>query len=148
MTGNTIGRLAERAGVGVETVRFYQRRGLIEEPPTPAKGFREYPEETEEPPTPAKGFREYPEETVDRILFIRGAKDLGFTLAEIGRLLELKVDPGKNCASVKTYALGKIALIDQKLRSLDGMRKQLARLTEACDNGKRTSDCAILEALQ
>ena len=131
MAGNTIGKLAQQAGVGVETVRFYQRRGLIQEPPTPAKGFREYPEEN-----------------VDRILFIRGAKDLGFTLAEIGRLLELKVDPGKNCASVKAYALGKIALIDQKIRSLDGMRKQLARLTEACDNGKRTSDCAILEALQ
>ena len=131
MAGNTIGKLAERAGVGVETVRFYQRRGLIKEPPTPAKGFREYPEETAE-----------------RIRFIRGAKELGFTLEEVGRLLELKVDPGQNCASVKAYAMDKIAIIDHKIRSLDGMRQQLARLAKACDNGRRTSDCAILEALQ
>jgi len=131
MAGNTIGKLAQRAGVGVETVRSYQRRGLIQEPPTPAKGFREYPEET-----------------VQRIRFIRGAKELGFTLEEIGRLLELKVDPEQNCASVKAYALDKIAIIDEKIRSLDGIRQQLSRLTKACDNGNRTSDCAILEALQ
>lgn len=131
MAGNTIGLVAQRAGVGVETVRFYQRRGLIEEPATPATGFREYPEET-----------------IERIRFIRRAKDLGFTLEEIGGLLELKVDPGQNCASVKAYAVEKIALIEAKIRSLDGMRQQLTRLTAACDNGQRTSECAILEALQ
>ena len=131
MAGNTIGLVAQQAGVGVETVRFYQRRGLIQEPPTPAKGFRVYPEET-----------------IERIRFIRRAKDLGFTLGEIAGLLELKVDPEQNCASVKSFALDKIALIEEKIGSLDDMRQQLVRLTEACDNGKRTSECAILEALQ
>ncbi len=131
MAGNTIGLVAQQAGVGVETVRFYQRRGLIEEPPTPAKGFRVYPEET-----------------IERIRFIRRAKDLGFTLGEIAGLLELKVDPSQNCSSVKAFALDKIALIEEKIGSLDDMRQQLVRLTEACDNGKRTSECAILEALQ
>ncbi len=131
MAGNTIGLVAQRAGVGVETVRFYQRRGLIQEPPTPAKGFRVYPEET-----------------IERIRFIRRAKDLGFTLGEIAGLLELKVDPELNCSSVKSFALDKIALIEEKIGSLDDMRQQLVRLTKACDNGKATSDCAILEALQ
>ena len=131
MAGNTIGKVAQRAGVGVETVRFYQRRGLIEEPQAPAKGFREYPEET-----------------IERIRFIRRAKDLGFTLEEVGGLLELRVDPGQNCSSVKAYAVDKIALIEEKIRSLNDMRQQLTRLTEACDNGKPTSACAILEALQ
>ena len=131
MAGTTIGLVAQRAGVGVETVRFYQRRGLIQEPPTPAKGFREYPEET-----------------IERILFIRRAKDLGFTLEEIGKLLELKVDPGHNCASVKSYALEKIACIEEKIQSLDGIRRQLTRLSEACDTGKPTSECAIMEAVQ
>ena len=131
MAGNTIGLVAQQAGVGVETVRFYQRRGLIQEPPTPARGFRVYPEET-----------------IERIRFIRRAKDLGFTLGEIAGLLELKVDPSQNCSSVKAFALDKIALIEEKIGSLDDMRQQLVRLTEACDNGKPTSDCAILEALQ
>ncbi len=131
MAGNTIGLVAQQAGVGVETVRFYQRRGLIQEPPTPARGFRVYPEET-----------------IERIRFIRRAKDLGFTLGEIAGLLELKVDPGQNCASVKSFALDKITLIEEKIGSLDDIRQQLVRLTEACDNGKRTSECAILEALQ
>ncbi len=131
MARNTIGLVAQRAGVGVETVRFYQRRGLIQEPPTPTKGFRVYPEET-----------------IERILFIRRAKDLGFTLEEIAELLELKVDSGQNCSSVKSFALDKIALIEEKIGSLDDMRQQLVRLTKACDNGKPTSDCAILEALQ
>ncbi len=131
MAANTIGLVAQRSGVGVETVRFYQRRGLIQEPPTPAKGFRVYPEET-----------------IKRIRFIRRAKDLGFTLEEISGLLELKVEPAQNCASVKAYALDKIALIEEKIRSLDGIRQQLTRLTEACDDGMPTSECAILEALQ
>ena len=90
----------------------------------------------------------YPEETIERIRFIRRAKDLGFTLGEIAGLLELKVDPGQNCASVKSFALDKIALIEEKIGSLDDIRQQLVRLTKACDNGKPTSDCAILEALQ
>ncbi|GAB4287220.1 MAG: hypothetical protein Kow0092_40310 [Deferrisomatales bacterium] len=85
--GLTIGRVAEAAGVGVETVRFYERKGLIEQPEKPMFGRRTYPPET-----------------VGRIRFIRRAKDLGFTLREIAELLELRVDPGKSCAEVRARA--------------------------------------------
>lgn len=131
MAGNTIGRVAEQAGVGVETVRFYQRRGLIEEPETPDRGFRVYPEET-----------------IRRILFIRRAKALGFSLGEIGELLNLRVNPGDNCSAVKAYAEAKIEAIDEKLDSLGHMKNQLERLTAACDSGSATSCCAILDALE
>jgi len=131
MAANTIGQVAQQAGVGVETVRFYQRRGLIEEPPTPEKGFRVYPNET-----------------IHRILFIRRAKELGFSLEEIGELLALRVHPGENCSAVKSYAESKIAAIDEKVSSLVQMRDQLERLTAACDSGNETSCCAILDALE
>ena len=131
MARNTIGRVAERAGVGVETVRFYQRRGLIEEPKTPERGFRVYPEDT-----------------IHRILFIRRAKDLGFSLEEIGQLLSLKVDPGENCSAIKAYAEAKINSIDEKVRSLGRLKGQLERLTAACDSGSATSHCAILDELE
>lgn len=127
----TIGRVAEAAGVGVETVRFYERKGLIEQP--------------EKPPS---GRRTYPPEAVTRIRFIRRAKDLGFTLREIAELLELRVDPGGNCAAVRARALAKMADIDRKLHALGRMRAALARLADACARGGAASDCPILEALE
>jgi len=80
MESMTIGKLAKRAGVGVETIRFYERKGLLPEPP------RRY-----------SGYREYPESAIDRVRFIRRAKELGFTLKEIGELLELRIRPGTTC---------------------------------------------------
>ncbi len=129
--GLTIGRVAAEAGVGVETVRFYERKGLIEQPEKPAFGHRHYAVET-----------------VARIRFIRRAKELGFTLKEIAELLELRMDPGKSCAEVRARALAKLADIDRRIEALRRMRRALARLAGACGGEGPTSDCPILEAIE
>jgi len=126
----TIGQLARRAGVGVETVRFYEREGLISEPPRRPSGYRDYPLET-----------------VTRIVFIRRAKELGFSLKEISELLELRVRPRRNCALVKRSADAKIADIDAKITSLRKMRRALKDLTKACDERTPTTECPILASL-
>ena len=126
----TIGQLAQRAGVGVETVRFYEREGLILEPPRRPSGYRDYPPET-----------------VTRIVFIRRAKDLGFSLKEIGELLELRVRPRRNCALVKRNADAKIADIDTKVDALRRMRRSLMDLTKACEENAPTTECPILTSL-
>ena len=115
MTTLTIGKAAERAGVGIETVRFYEREGLIDEPPRGSSGYRQYPESV-----------------VLRLQFIRRAKELGFTLNEIKELLSLRLDPGTTCADVKQRAEAKIADIDERMRSLRRIKKVLGKLTESC----------------
>ena len=130
MDSLTIGQLARRAAVGVETIRFYERRGLLSEPPRRPSGYRDYPPET-----------------VARIVFIRRAKDLGFTLREIGELLDLRVRPRRNCAQVKRSADAKIADIDRKLASLRRMRRALKDLTKACEQRTPTTECPILVSL-
>jgi MerR family mercuric resistance operon transcriptional regulator len=130
MESLTIGQLAQRAGVGVETIRFYEREGLISEPPRRPSGYRDYPLET-----------------VARIVFIRRAKDLGFTLKEINELLELRVRPRRNCAQVKQSADAKIADIDGKIASLRRMRRTLKDLTKACEERMPTTECPILASL-
>lgn len=130
MESLTIGQLAQRAGVGVETIRFYEREGLISEPPRRPSGYRDYPFET-----------------VARIVFIRRAKDLGFTLKEINELLELRVRPRRNCGQVKQSADTKIADIDGKIASLRRMRRALKDLTKACEERTPTTECPILASL-
>jgi MerR family mercuric resistance operon transcriptional regulator len=126
----TIGQLAQRAEVGVETIRFYEREGLIPEPPRRPSGYRDYPLDT-----------------VARIVFIRRAKDLGFTLKEVNELLELRVRPRRNCAHVKRSADSKIADIDDKIASLRRMRRALKNLTKACEERTPTTECPILTSL-
>ncbi len=125
-----IGEVARRAGIGVETVRFYERRGLVEEPPRSVSGYREYPLAV-----------------VSRIRFIRRAKQLGFTLKEIKELLSLRLDPAGGCGQVKRQAEAKIADIEAKLWALERMREALVKLTAACSGRGASSDCPILEAL-
>ncbi len=127
----TIGKLARRAGVGVETVRFYEREGLIARPP----GGR-------------PGYRQYPEETVRRILFIRRAKKLGFSLREIRELLALRIDSAATCEDVRRRAEAKIADIEEKIVTLGGMKKALKNLAAACSGEGPVSECPILEALE
>ena len=122
--------MPKRAGVGVETIRFYEREGLIAEPPRRPSGYREYPEAA-----------------VPRIEFIRHAKELGFSLKEIGELLSLRVDRRASCAPVKRHAEAKIVNIEARIRSLQKMRRTLLKLTEACDERRPTNDCPILETL-
>ena len=126
----TIGQLARRAGVGIETVRFYEREGLIPEPPRRPSGYRDYPLET-----------------VTRIVFIRRAKDLGFSLKEINELLDFRVKPRRSCSRVKQSAEAKIADIDGKIASLQRMRRALKDLTRACEDRTPTTECPILSSL-
>ena len=126
----TIGRLAERAGVGVETVRFYERTGLLQEPDRKPSGYRQYKAET-----------------VARLRFIRRAKELGFTLKEIRELLSLRIDPSTNCADVRTQAVAKLDDIEGRIRTLQKMKRSLVKLTKACSGTGTTSECPILDAL-
>ncbi len=131
MESLTIGQLAQRARVGVETIRFYEREGLISEPPRRPSGYRDYPLET-----------------VTRIVFIRRAKNLGFSLKEISELLDLRVRPRRNCDLVKRNADAKIADIDTKIAALRRMRRALLNLTKACDERAPTTECPILTSLE
>lgn len=126
----TIGQIAREAGVGVETVRFYERKGLLAEPSRRASGYRQFDESV-----------------VDRLRFIREAKVLGFTLNEIKELLSLKLDPVSSCADVKSQAEAKIADIEEKLRTLQRMKRALLKLTKACSGNGPSSECPILESL-
>lgn len=124
----TIGRLAEQAGVNVETIRYYQRRGLLAEPARPANGQRRYP------PLLAK-----------RVRFIKRAQVLGFTLDEIVGLLDL--DEAGACSETRELAARKLQLIEGKLADLSAMRKALSTLMRACDTVGGTGTCPIIHAL-
>lgn len=112
----TIGKLAQLAGVGVETVRFYQRKGLLREPQA------------------IGAFRTYSEEDIQKITFIKKAQELGFSLAEVKELLELNTKPRMTCGAVKKKTIDKIAEIDQKMSDLQKMRASLVKLSCACDS--------------
>ena len=127
----TIGKVADMSGISVETVRFYERKGLIEEPPRKESGYRQYPVDT-----------------VNRLLFIRRAKELGFSLEEIKDLLHLKIDPSSTCEQVKAKAEEKIASIEEKVNALNRMKEVLLQLTEDCPGEVGISDCPILYSLE
>ncbi len=127
----TIGKLAKRADVNIETIRYYERRGLIPEPHRRDSGYREYSDET-----------------IKRILFIKHAKDLGFSLKEINELLSLKLDPGTSCSEVRQKAEMKLEDIEGKIKNLRKMKKALMELTKVCSGSGPVSECPILEALE
>lgn len=114
----TIGKLAEMAGVGVETVRFYQRKELLREPKAQS------------------GFRTYSEEDAQRIVFIKRAQDLGFTLSEVRELLELNTKPRMTCGTVKIKTTTKIKEIEEKIADLTRMKTSLEKLACACDESQ------------
>jgi MerR family mercuric resistance operon transcriptional regulator len=111
----TIGKLAEMAGVGVETVRFYQRKELLREPKSTG------------------AIRTYSNEDAEKIIFIKKAQELGFSLAEIKELLELNTKPRITCASVKQKTLKKVEEIEKKINDLQKMKNSLEKLSCACD---------------
>ena len=125
------GELAKQAEVNVETLRFYEREGLLAEPPRRASGYREYPPDT-----------------VQRIRFIQRAKELGFTLRQIKRLLELRVDPDTTCAEVKEQAAKKIADVKQKISDLKRIERALNKLIHTCRGSGPIDDCPILKHLE
>lgn len=126
-----IGQVAREAGVGVETVRFYEREGLLDEPDRRDSGYRLYGADA-----------------VARLRLIKRAKQLGFTLKEIKALLALRRDPDATPADVRARALAKIADIDARVRDLQRMRAALVPLTEVCDGHGPLDDCPILRALE
>ncbi len=126
-----IGEAAKAAGVGVETIRFYERKGLVRQPRRPVLG----------------GFRSYAGETVERIRFIRQAQGIGFSLKEIKDLLSLRIDPAANCGEVRAHARAKLDEVNTKIASLNHMKCALEDLIEACPGEGALGECSILEAL-
>lgn len=126
--GVTIGILAKRGGVNIETIRYYQRRDLLEQPLKPSGGFRHYPEES-----------------VKRVLFIKRAQMLGFTLKEIQGLLAL--DERKACMETRSIAAHKVELIAHKIADLSKMKRSLTRLVRSCDASVAGAPCPIIHLL-
>jgi len=125
--GLTIGSLAKAAGVNVETIRYYERRRLLDQPDKPQEGSRRY--------------------SVDqtkRVRFIKRAQALGFTLAEVGQLLTLS--EGCTCKTTRALAVLKLGLIEEKISGLIAMRQALSELVQDC-NANREPDCPIIDAL-
>ena len=130
MKSLTIGRLAKEAGVNLETVRFYERRGLLPRPPRSASGYRLFPAEA-----------------ARRLRFIRRAQELGFSLKEVGELLSLRVSRRTTSAAIRARAKTKIADIQEKIKSLESMKKTLQKLTKVCDGCAPLAECPILDSL-
>jgi MerR family copper efflux transcriptional regulator len=125
-----IGEVAGRGGVNLQTIRYYEREGLL--PP---------------PPRLESGYRMFPESAVRRVRFIKRAQELGFTLAEIRELLSLRVDRKRGSATVKALAESKIHDIEAKIRALEAMKRALAHLSAKCSGHGPASECPILEGL-
>ena len=123
----TIGRLAKAAEVNVETIRYYQRVGLITEPVKPLEGFRVYPDET-----------------IKRIRFIKRAQKLGFSLQDIAHLLELG---DGHCDDVREQAEQKLEQIEMQINDLESMRATLKKLISECSAGNESGCCPIVQSL-
>jgi Hg(II)-responsive transcriptional regulator len=130
MTTLRIGQLAQLAKVTVQTLRFYERKGLL--PP---------------PPRRLSGYREYPEETVGIVRFIQRAQELGFTLREIKELLDLRKVARSTCGDVVVVAQRKIEEIDKKIGDLRAMQKALKKLLAECSGDAPITQCPIIESL-
>jgi MerR family mercuric resistance operon transcriptional regulator len=126
----TTAEVAKRGGVNLETIRYYERRGLLPKPRRTVSGYRAFAPDA-----------------VRRLRFVKRAQALGFSLKEIKELLSLRAAPKARCADIRERAEVKIAEIDAKIRSLQAMRKALLRLTAACTGRGSVSDCPILESL-
>jgi MerR family mercuric resistance operon transcriptional regulator len=125
----SIGRVATAVGVNVETIRYYQRRGLLQVPMKPLAGYRNYPPEM-----------------VKRIRFIKRAQALGFTLEDVAGLLQL--NDSDACTKTRDLAARKLALIEQKISELTNMRGALSKLVDQCDRKLERDACPIIEILQ
>ena len=130
MKSLTIGHLASASGVNLETVRYYERRGLLPKPPRSASGYRLFPIEA-----------------AQRLRFIQRAKELGFSLKEIGELLSLRLSPTTTSAGIQAKAKSKIADIRNKIKTLESMERTLRKLTKSCPGCGPLAQCPILESL-
>jgi MerR family transcriptional regulator, copper efflux regulator len=126
----TIGEVAKQAHVRIETLRYYERTGLVASPPRSESNYRLYPQET-----------------VRRVQFIKRAQELGFSLKEIMELLALRATPETPCVDIRRRALDKITTIEEKIQALHAMKHALAKLVEECSGQGEITDCPILAAL-
>ncbi|HUD97840.1 MAG TPA: heavy metal-responsive transcriptional regulator [Woeseiaceae bacterium] len=126
----TIGRVAERTGVNIDTVRFYERTGLL---PKPARR--------------PSGYRDYGQGDLERLLFIRRAKELGFSLADIGELLSLSANRRKDMRGVKRKAEQRLQQVAEKISELQRVRRGLKDLIDACPGRGELKVCPIVAAL-
>ena len=132
MSSMSIGQLAKSAQVGIDTVRFYERHGLLPKPQRKASGYRQYSAED-----------------ARRLVFIRRAKDLGFALADIGELLKLRGQgdgSGRNVARVRSVAKQKLQTVEAKIAELERLRDVLQELVTACPGHGAADHCPILRA--
>lgn len=126
-----IGELAKQSGVGVETVRFYEQKGLVTQPPRPATG----------------GYREYPTDAVRRIRFIRSAQRLGFSLDEVADLLDLEAGSAAQCVEVRERAENKRHELRTRINNLEKIKEALDGLIDACPGEGPARTCSILEVI-
>ena len=124
------GELARRANVHIETIRYYERRGLLKEPRRNRSGHRQYSAEA-----------------VRRMEFIKRFQSLGFSLNDIQEILELKISPESTCADMQLRVTEKLADVDRRIGELDRIRDALTRLLKKCPGKGRIGHCPILEEL-
>ena len=127
----TIGQVAKLAGVGIETIRFYEREGILEEPLRSDSGYRLYSSDV-----------------VSRLLFIKRAQELGFSLQEIGELLSLRRQSEVSCVEVRRRAETKVSDIETKIKDLQKMKKALMSLIGSCVASNPLTECPILRAFE
>ena len=130
MTALKIGEVAQRSDVGVETIRYYERQGLLAEP--------------ERRPS---GYRQYDESVIARLQFIRRGKELGFTLNEIKELLGLWFDDNARCEHVRNRATQKLEDIEQKIRALQKIKRSLKQVVRECESRGSFTECPLWEGL-
>ena len=128
----TIGELAKKAGVNVQTIRYYEREGLLPD-------AHRWPD---------SGYRDFDDEAVLRLRFIRSAKELGFTLREIKELLDMRILPGESCAEVREMIGKKLADLDHRMIELRRLRRSLVKLEAACGRRSKAETCPALWAIE
>jgi len=126
----TTGQLAREAGVKIDTVRYYEKRGLIQKPPRKDSGYRMFSEDA-----------------VKRIVFIKHAQEIGFSLQEIEELLLLRVSSKATCSEVKKRTEAKIVEVEGKILNLQRIKKALEKMAEICRGNKQIGDCPVLDLL-
>jgi Hg(II)-responsive transcriptional regulator len=131
MKNYTIGQLARKVNVNIQTIRFYERKGILPKPNRKPSGYRMFTEED-----------------VKRLNFIHLSKCHGFSLREIKELLDLRIDSKISCEEVRALAEKKIELMDTKIEELKSMKGALLKLVDSCRNREYSSDCPILEAFE
>jgi Hg(II)-responsive transcriptional regulator len=124
-----IGAAAEQAGVNIQTLRYYERRGLLPRPPRKRSGYREFPDDA-----------------VRMVRFIKRAQDLGFSLDEVDELLQLRSDKRRDRARIRAVATKRVQQIERKVAELTAMKRALSHLLHCCEEGS-TLECPIIEAL-